>query len=115
MNLICIRCPRGCHLTVTKEGDEVRVTGNSCPRGIEYGRSEMINPERTLTTTVAIISKDHRRLPVITSKPIPKGRVMDVVKSLKGVTVTAPVHMGDVIVRDALGLGADIIASRSIE
>ena len=37
-NLICITCPKGCHLTVDEEND-YKVTGNACPRGAEYGRN----------------------------------------------------------------------------
>ena len=34
--LICIVCPRGCHLSVDIDND-YKVTGNLCPRGAEYG------------------------------------------------------------------------------
>ena len=30
--LICITCPKGCHLKVDEEND-YKVTGNGCPRG----------------------------------------------------------------------------------
>ena len=69
MELICINCPRGCHLTVEKINDEVIVKGNACARGITYGKNEVLNPLRTLTTTIKI---DDDYLPVITSSPIPK-------------------------------------------
>ena len=115
MNLICINCPKGCHMIVEEVDGEVKVSGNSCPRGVIYATNELKNPLRTLTTTVAVESKDHRRLPVISSSPLPKGKLLDVMKQLKGVEVKAPVHMGDVIVKDVLGLNADIIASKSIE
>ena len=115
MNLICINCPKGCHMIVEEVDGEVKVSGNSCPRGVIYATNELKNPLRTLTTTVAVESKDHRRLPVISSSPLPKGKLLDVMKQLKGIEVKAPVHMGDVIVKDILGLNADIIASKSIE
>lgn len=115
MNLICISCPRGCHLTVEKVGEEVKVTGNSCPRGVVYATNELIDPKRTLTTTVAIVAKHVCRLPVISSSPLPRDRVMDVMKQLKGLEVKAPVHLGDVLVKDVLGLGSDIIASKTVE
>ena len=51
--LICIVCPRGCHLKVD-EANDYAVTGNSCPRGAEYGRNECTHPTRVLTTTVKI-------------------------------------------------------------
>ena len=115
MNLICINCPKGCHLVVEQEGEEIRVSGNSCPRGEVYARNELLNPLRTLTTTVPIDAQDCKRLPVITSKPVPKGKLMDVMKALKGVEVKAPVKIGDVIVSDILSLGSDIIASKSVD
>ena len=82
MNLICINCPRGCHLTVEKKGEEISVSGNACPRGYTYAYNEMTNPLRTLTSSVGIDSEKCHRLPVITSSPIPKGRIMDVMKAL---------------------------------
>ena len=115
MKLICINCPRGCHLEFEQEGDEIRVSGNFCPRGYTYAYSEMTNPLRVLTTTIAIDSKRCHRLPVISSSPLPKGRIMDAMKELKDVSAKAPVALGDAIVKDILGLGVDIIASKSIE
>ena len=115
MKLICINCPRGCHLEAEERNSEITVTGNACPRGQTYAVSEMVNPLRTLTTTLPILSKKYRRLPVITSVPIPKGKMMDVMKALKDVSVKAPVNMGDVIIEHVIGLDADIIASKSIK
>ena len=115
MNLICINCPKGCHLSVEEIDGEIKVTGNSCPRGVTYAVNEMTNSLRTLTTTVSIESENCHRLPVISSKPLPKGKLMDVMKQLKTTSVKAPVHMGDVIIENVLGLDSDIIASKSIE
>lgn len=115
MNLVCINCPKGCHLVVEKVNGEIKVTGNSCPRGEQYAINEMTNPLRTVTTTVSIISEIYDRLPVITSSPVPKAKIMDVSRALKGVEVKAPIKMGDVVVADILGLGVDIVASKSIE
>ena len=114
MNLICINCPKGCHLTVEEVDGEIKVSGNSCPRGMTYAINEMTNPLRTLTSSVGIDSEKCHRLPVITSSPIPKGRIMDVMKALKGVEAKVPVKLGDVILSDVLGLNVDIIASKSI-
>ena len=114
MNLICISCPRGCHLTVEKKDDGYVVTGNSCKRGEIYAINEMTNPLRTLTTTVPVRSNSAHRLPVMTSSPIPKDSQAQVMKSLRGVTVDAPVHMGDIIVENVLGSGSNIIASKTI-
>ena len=115
MKLVCINCPRGCNLNVEEVESELIVTGNSCPRGKEYAINEMTNPLRTVTTTVNIKSNKYYCLPVITSKPIPKAKIMDVVKALKNVEVKAPIKIGEVIVKNILGLNSDIIAAKSIE
>lgn len=115
MNLICINCPRGCKLEVENINGEIKVTGNSCPRGEQYAINEMTNPLRTLTTTVAIDSDIYERLPVITSSPLPKGKLMEAVKALKDVKVKAPIKMGDVVLSNILGLNIDIVASKTIE
>lgn len=115
MKLVCINCPRGCQLEVENINGEIKVTGNSCPRGAKYAIDEITNPLRTVTTTIAIESVEYDRLPVITSSPVPKGKMMDVVKALKDVKVKAPIKLGDIVVQDILGLGSDILACKSIE
>ena len=115
MKLVCINCPRGCNLEVENINGEIKVSGNFCPRGEQYAINEMTNPLRTVTTTVGIVSEKYTRLPVITSKPIPKGRIMDVIKALKGIEIKTPICIGDVIVENILDLGSDIIASKSID
>jgi len=111
MNLTCIVCPRGCQLEVEKVNDEVVVKGNNCSRGVVYGKNELLNPLRTLTTT---IHADDQYLPVITSGPIPKDMMFEVLKEIKKVKVNLPIHMNDVIIKNVLNLNVDIIASKSI-
>ena len=109
--LICIMCPKGCHLTVD---DELNVTGNTCPRGVTYGKQEVTDPRRYLTSTVRLDSKNYRRLPVISSGDLPKDKVSEVVKYLDTVVVRPPVNVKDVVVENVLGLGVDILATRTI-
>ena len=111
--LVCIVCPRGCRLTVDEENGYT-VTGNSCPRGAEYGRTELQHPTRVLTTTVRVEGGVHRRLPVKTSRAIPKGLLMAAMQEAAGVSVAAPVKAGQVVLPDLLGSGADLIATRDL-
>ena len=55
--LTCIRCPRGCTVTVTlaDDGTITSVTGNSCMRGDKYARDEVTHPVRVVTTTVPVV------------------------------------------------------------
>lgn len=111
--LICIGCPKGCHLKVDEENGYA-VTGNSCPIGAEYGANELKNPTRVLTSTVRIIGGLHDCLPVRTNKPIPKPLLLQAMAELKNVEVKSPVRMGDVIVSNILDTGADVIATRNM-
>lgn len=110
--LTCIVCPKGCTLTV--DAVHEKVTGNGCSRGKDYGLTEVKNPIRVLTTTVAIENAAHPRLPVKTSAPIPKGKLREAMAFIDTVRVTAPVQPGDVIVPDFLNTGTDLVACRSM-
>lgn len=112
--LICIVCPKGCHLKVDEQNGYA-VTGNACPRGAEYGKSELMHPTRVLTSTVKVQGGLHRRLPGKTSAPIPKGLLMEAVRVLDTVQLEAPVAMGQVVVHNVLGTGVDVVATRSMD
>ncbi|MDO4330872.1 MAG: DUF1667 domain-containing protein [Lachnospiraceae bacterium] len=114
--LICIGCPLGCPVTVTMEaGEVVKVEGNTCKRGDDYARKEVTNPTRIVTSTVMVEGGCDVTVAVKTRSDIPKGKIFECVKSLKGVTVQAPVHIGDVIVENSAGTGVDIIATSNVE
>ena len=114
--LVCVNCPVGCRLTVEVENDQViSVSGNSCPRGEEYAKSECIRPARILTTTVRITGAIHRVLPVITEQEIPLDMVMDAMDAVRGIKVQAPVKVGDVIAENLLGTGVNLVAARTME
>lgn len=113
-NLICIVCPKGCHLQVD-EDNGYAVTGNSCPRGAEYGKTELLHPTRVLTSTVRVDGGLHRRLPVKTTAPIPKELLFQAMEALNGVTLTAPVTVGQVVIHDLLGTGVDVVATRDMK
>lgn len=112
--LICIVCPKGCHLHVDEEHD-FAVTGNSCARGSEYGRTEMIHPTRVLTSIVRTSGTTARCCPVKTDGGVPKKEIFAAMALLKDVTVTAPVKIGDVIVPNVCGAGVSWVATKDID
>lgn len=115
-NLTCINCPMGCALTIEMEGDEVvSISGNTCPRGDAYGRKEVTDPTRIVTSTVRVTGGEADMVSVKTKQDIPKGKIFECVEALKGVEVQAPVHVGDVIVSDVAGTGIDIVATKNVE
>ena len=110
--LICICCPRGCHLSI--DLDSHKVTGNSCPRGEAYAISEVTHPTRIITSTVVIKNAIHKRLPVKTSEPISKDKIFDVMKELNKIVVSSPVKIGDIIIKNVADTGSDIIATKNM-
>ena len=113
--LICIQCPMGCPLTVTVSDDgSVSVAGNTCPRGAAYGEKEVTHPTRTVTSTVKIDGGTIARVSVKTASDIPKEKIFGVMEEIRASRVTAPVSLGDVIVKDAAGTGVDVIATKSV-
>lgn len=110
--IICITCPKGCHLTV----DEVtyEVTGNNCPRGVVYGKNELTAPTRVITSTVAVSGGDICRCPVRTESPVPKGKMFDVMEAIHAVRIVSPVRIGDVVIENVCGTGVNVIATRNI-
>ncbi len=113
--LTCICCPMGCALTVEiDKGNVISVTGNGCKQGKEYGPKEVTNPTRIVTSSVAVTGGTERAVSVKTASDIPKDKIFECVKALKGIEVTAPVHIGDVILKDVAGTGVDIVATKEI-
>ena len=113
--LTCIRCPIGCHITVETENGEVRsITGNSCPRGEEYAASEVTHPVRTVTSLVRLKGGERPVVSVKTAGNVPKEKMMDVVRELKEIEVSAPVSIGDVVARDIAGCGVDVVATSAV-
>ena len=105
----------GWPITVEMDGDEVvSVTGNTCKRGDVYARKEVTDPTRIVTATVRVIGGKADMVSVKTKEDIPKGKIFDCVKALKGVEVEAPVRIGDVIVPDVAGTGVDIVATKNV-
>ncbi len=111
--LVCIVCPKGCRLHVDDENG-FTVTGNSCPRGAEYGKNEIQNPTRVLTSTVRLSGGAYRRCPVKTEKAVPKGKLLDIMKELNHVEVASPVSIGQVVLTNAAGTGVNVVVTKSL-
>ena len=112
--LICIVCPRGCFLEVTKEADGSWQVKGGCSRGREYAIAEVSSPRRVVTTTVRLKNSKLRRLPVKTSRPFPKEKILALMEFLKSIEVEAPVKAGEAVVSNLLGEDIDLLATRSV-
>ena len=113
--LICISCPQGCHLTAEFDNDpkEAKVSGNRCPRGVVYAVSELTDPRRTVTAVVPTTETRHPVLPVRTNEAFPKDKIPQLLNMLYKMQIELPISCGDVIVKDALGTGIDVVAAEN--
>ncbi len=113
--MICINCPMGCHLTVDdSDKNNIKVTGNTCPRGVTYAVNEVTAPKRMVTGSVKVVGGNLPMVSVKTREAIPKGLIFECLQALKLVTMTAPVVIGDVVVENVCGCGVDVIATKNI-
>ena len=115
-DLICIGCPMGCMLHVEfEQGSIESISGNLCKIGATYAAKEVTSPARTVTSTVKVINGQSVLVPVKTSMEIPKDRIMDCMAAIKSCRVTAPVYIGEVILKNVAGTDASIIATGNVE
>ncbi|MBP2629067.1 MAG: molybdopterin oxidoreductase [Firmicutes bacterium] len=114
IKLTCIACPVGCQLKVNKtDTSGYIVTGHTCQRGEVYAQREITRPARVLTTTVKLNNGLFKRLPVKTDRAIPKEKIFEAMRKIKQQEVDAPVNMGDIIIRNILNTGCNIIATKT--
>jgi len=112
--ITCIRCPAGCRLTVAETEGTLTVKGNECKLGEQYGRQEYASPMRIVTSSVRVISGARPLCPVKTAGEVRKADIKKVLAAIHESTVSAPVKIGQVIIKNVIGSGTDVVATRSI-
>lgn len=112
--LTCIVCPKGCQLTVELEGKKIlSVEGYTCKRGLAYAETECTAPMRTLTTTAAVVGGGV--VPVKTDRTIPKEMLFECMKAINEIRVPADAKLGDVVIENVLGTGANVVTTRNVQ
>ena len=110
-NLTCIVCPKGCQLKVTfGDNNEIEeITGYTCKRGLVYAETECTHPRRTVTSTV--ITEKGNVISVKTSDTVPKEDMFNVMAEINRAVAKSDVKIGDVIIKNVCGSGADVVAT----
>jgi CxxC motif-containing protein len=113
--IVCIACPIGCRLTVEgREGEEIRVSGNRCPKGETYGREEVLSPRRVLTAVVRTDSAPFPYASVRTDKPLPRPLMTDLLSALLAREARLPVVRGAPLMKDFKGSGVNVVFTRTL-
>jgi CxxC motif-containing protein len=114
-HFVCVVCPIGCEIDVVHDGSKIiSMEGNKCEKSTEFVSQELIEPMRILTTTIRIEGSRWPVIPVRTDKAVPKRLFPQVMKRLRRITLQAPVNMLDVVARNVLRTGANVIATRTM-
>lgn len=108
----CIICPNSC--TIEIDENTLVASGNKCPRGLEYAKQEITNPQRSVTSTVKTSFKHFPVLPCRTNKAISKAKMMEVMNEINKVIINDYLKVGDIIIKNISGTDADLIATANI-
>ena len=114
--ITCIVCPIGCKILVRTDGTRFEVLeGNKCKKGLEYARNEALDPRRMLTTSVLVKNGDWPLASVKSSRPIPKEKLFLVLLEIKTAKVEAPVASGQIVLKNILDTGIDILSTKTVQ
>jgi CxxC motif-containing protein len=114
--ITCIVCPIGCKILVRALEDKFELLdGNKCKRGIDYARSEALDPRRMLTSSILVKNGNWPLVSVKSSKPVQKHKIYSVLKEIKKVKVEAPIKSGQLIIKNVANTKIDILATKSIK
>jgi CxxC motif-containing protein len=112
--LTCIVCPNSCRISTEIVDGQYVFTGNKCPRGADFAKTELTAPTRSVTTTVRTSFDFMPALPVKTKGEISKALIPAIIRALADIVVTREIGFGGVIVENILGTGVDVIACDSV-
>ena len=110
-SFVCIVCPRGCQLHIDDDGN---VTGNFCPRGKKYALDEITCPKRTLTSSIRVDNRKDLLVSVKTDKAIPKDKIFEAMKIIDTLKVSAPCYIYQIIYKDFIEDGVNLIITKEI-
>lgn len=112
--MICIECPVGCSLSAEKAGDQWIIKGNRCAKGELFAINEITDPRRSVCSTVRTVFKQAPRLPVRTGGQVPLNTIFQVMEQINSISLTRPVHIGEVIIENVCNTGINIIAASDL-
>jgi CxxC motif-containing protein/thioredoxin reductase len=105
--ITCILCPNSCEITYDLEGGK-------CEKGAEYVKNEILDPRRTLTTSVKVIGGTIPLVSVKTTGTIPKEKLRDAMKLVSKLAVEAPVKQGQILQSDFIEEGIHLVATKAV-
>lgn len=105
--ITCIMCPNGCEITYD-------LNGGMCGKGPEYVKNEILNPRRTLTTSVRVIGGMMPLVSVRTTDSIPKEKMKEAMKLISEISIEAPIKSSQIVHEDFIEPGIQLIATKEV-
>ena len=110
--ITCIVCPRGCRMTAHIQGENITVTGHTCPRGEKHAIDEILHPVRSLTSIVRVSNRKDTMVSVKSEQPVPKDEMFAIMEKIHETSIEAPIAIGDVVLDNICG--TRIVATKEI-
>lgn len=111
----CIICPNGCEIEADiEDGKILSITGATCPKGEDYVRQELTDPQRNIASSILVRGGVLPLASVRLTSPIPKARIFDAMEEIKKVSADAPVKAGTVVIKGILGYDSDVVVTKSV-
>jgi len=93
----------------------ISLKNNLCRLAMDHMVSEIFDPRRMLTTSMPVDGGDWPLVSVKTVPAIPKDKMIEAMDEITGIRVQAPIKVGDVLVKNILGCGSDVVATRNVK
>ena len=106
--ITCIMCPNGCEITYD-------LNGGMCGKGPEYVKNEILNPKRTLTSSVKVLGGVMPLVSVRTTDSIPKEKLKEGMRIISQISIKAPITLGQIIYKDFVEEGINLIATKAVK
>ena len=113
--VICTSCPLGCRVKISMKNGEISISGNRCKKGYDHALEQLRDPKRVLTTSVKVSGGEIPLVSVKTSSMVPKRLIPRIMSEIKKIKVEAPVKAGEILLRNILDTGADLVATRTVK
>lgn len=98
----------------TKKGIK-KLQGHQCKKGKVYAREELYDPKRMVTSTIKVNAGVLPLVSVRTNKSIPKKLIFPIINEISRINLEAPVKIGEIIIENIQGTGANIIATKTVD
>ncbi len=111
----CLLCPNGCEIEVRYEDRRIHeISGALCSKGDQYVRQELLDPRRSIASSILVKNGHLPLVSVRLSRAVSKNMIFPIMAEIRKQQVEAPVALGQVLIRQVLGLDCDVVATKNV-